>query len=145
MFDIGWPELLVIACIAIIVVGPKDLPRMLRSLGQTLGKVRRMSREFQSTFNEALREAEQQADIADMKEQVEKAGNLNPLGDLTKSIEDDINGKKNGAVQGKKPERPKPVEKAETPAAEPEAAPDKPSGPAAAPASETPVQEENKA
>lgn len=90
MFDIGWTELLVIASVAIIVVGPKDLPRMLRTLGQTLGKVRRMSREFQSTFNDALKEAEQQADIADMKKQVEDAGNFNPLGDLKKSIEEDM-------------------------------------------------------
>ncbi|MEL7526935.1 MAG: Sec-independent protein translocase protein TatB [Pseudomonadota bacterium] len=89
MFDIGWTELMVIACIAIIVVGPKDLPRMLRTLGQTLGKMRRMSREFQSTFNDALREAEQQADIADMKKQVEDVANFNPLGDLKKSIEED--------------------------------------------------------
>jgi len=93
MFDIGWTELLVIACVAIIVVGPKDLPRMLRSLGQTMGKLRRMSREFQSTFNDALREAEKQADIADMKKQVEDAANFNPLGDLKKSIEDDAAGK----------------------------------------------------
>ncbi|MEP0455759.1 MAG: Sec-independent protein translocase protein TatB [Roseibium sp.] len=89
MFDIGWTELMVIACVAIIVVGPKDLPRMLRTLGQTMGKVRRMSREFQSTFNDAIREAEKQADIADMKKQVEDVGNFNPLGDLKKSIEDD--------------------------------------------------------
>ncbi len=90
MFDIGWTELLVIACVAIIVVGPKDLPRMLRSLGQTIGKVKRMSREFQSTFNDALREAEREADIADMKKSVEDVGNFNPLGDLKKSIEDDM-------------------------------------------------------
>ncbi|TYC65815.1 twin-arginine translocase subunit TatB [Stappia sp. BW2] len=89
MFDIGWTELLVIACVAIIVVGPKDLPRMLRMLGQTVGKMRKLSREFQSTFNDALREAEQQADIADMKKQVESAANFNPLGDLKKSIEED--------------------------------------------------------
>ena len=89
MIDIGWAELLVIACVAIIVVGPKDLPRMLRTLGQTIGKMRKLSREFQSTFNEALREAEQQADIADMKKQVESAANFNPLGDLKKSIEED--------------------------------------------------------
>lgn len=87
MFDIGWTELLVVAVIAIIVVGPKDLPRMLRTFGQTVGKVRRMAGEFQSTFNEALREAEQQADISDMKKQVEKAGNFDPLSDLKKSIE----------------------------------------------------------
>jgi sec-independent protein translocase protein TatB len=100
MFDIGWTELLVIACVAIIVVGPKDLPRMLRTLGQTMGKMRRMSREFQSTFNDALREAEKQADIADMKKQVEDAANFNPLGDLKKSIEDEATGKS----AAKKPE-----------------------------------------
>ncbi|MXN64566.1 twin-arginine translocase subunit TatB [Stappia sp. GBMRC 2046] len=87
MFDIGWTELLVVAMVAVIVVGPKDLPRMLRTFGQTVGKLRRMAGEFQSTFNEALREAEQQADIADMKKQVEKAGNFDPLSDLKKSIE----------------------------------------------------------
>lgn len=86
MFDIGWTELLVVAVVMILVVGPKDLPRMLRTFGQTLGKVRRMASDFQSTFNEALREAEQQADIADMKSQVEKAANFDPLGDLKKSI-----------------------------------------------------------
>ncbi|GGB54257.1 hypothetical protein GCM10011316_27870 [Roseibium aquae] len=93
MFDIGWTELLMIACVAIIVVGPKDLPRMLRSLGQTIGKMRRLSREFQSTFNDALREAEREADILDMKKQVEEIGNTNPLGDLKKSIEDDFKAK----------------------------------------------------
>ncbi len=87
MFDIGWTELLVIAVVAIIVVGPKDLPRMLRAFGQTVGKMRRMANEFQSTFNEALREAEKQADIADMRKQVEAAANFDPLGDLKKSIE----------------------------------------------------------
>lgn len=58
MFDIGWTELLVVAVVAIVVVGPKDLPRVLRTLAQTIGKVRRMAGEFQNTFNEALKEAE---------------------------------------------------------------------------------------
>jgi len=94
MFDIGWTELIVVAVVMILVVGPKDLPRMLRTFGQTVGKVRRMAGEFQSTFNDALREAEKQADIADMKAQVEKAANFDPLGDIKKSIEDDASGKK---------------------------------------------------
>lgn len=94
MFDIGWTELMVIACVAIIVVGPKDLPRMLRTLGQTVGKMRRLSREFQSTFNDAIREAEKQADIADMKKQVEDAANFDPLGDVKKSILDDASARR---------------------------------------------------
>lgn len=123
MFDIGWTELLVIACVAIIVVGPKDLPRMLRTLGQTIGKLRRMSREFQSTFNEALREAEQQAGIADMKKQVETAANFDPLGDIKKSIEED------SAKRAEKPETGEtksPEEPAETAKSEEPAVPEKP-------------------
>lgn len=89
MFEIGWAELLVIACVAIIVVGPKDLPRMLRTFGQLVGKMRRMASDFQSTVNDAIREAERQADIDDMRKAADAAANFNPLGDLKKSIEAD--------------------------------------------------------
>jgi len=58
MFDIGWTELLVLGAIALIVVGPKDLPGLLRTLGQTAGKARRMAREFQSSMEDAAREAD---------------------------------------------------------------------------------------
>jgi sec-independent protein translocase protein TatB len=58
MFDIGWSELLVIAVVAIIVVGPKDLPRMMRTFGAYAGKLRRMAGDFQRQFEDAMREAE---------------------------------------------------------------------------------------
>jgi sec-independent protein translocase protein TatB len=58
MFDIGWSELVVIGVVALIVVGPKELPGLLRSLGKALAGVRRMAGDFQSQFNEAMREAE---------------------------------------------------------------------------------------
>jgi sec-independent protein translocase protein TatB len=58
MFDIGWSELLVIAVVAIIVVGPKDLPRMMRTFGSYAGKLRRMAAEFQRQFDDAMRESE---------------------------------------------------------------------------------------
>ena len=58
MFEIGWSEILVIAVVAIVVIGPKDLPRVMRTVGQWTGKMKRMGREFQNQFNEALREAE---------------------------------------------------------------------------------------
>jgi sec-independent protein translocase protein TatB len=63
MFDIGWSELLVIAVVALIVIGPKELPTVLRTVGQWTTKIRRMAAEFQSQFQEALREAE----MADLK------------------------------------------------------------------------------
>lgn len=63
MFDIGWSELVVIAVVALIAIGPKELPGVLRTIGQWAGKARRMASEFQGQFNEAMREAE----MADLK------------------------------------------------------------------------------
>ena len=56
MFDLGATELLVIGIVAIIVVGPKELPKMLRAFGQFVAKMRGMAREFQSMFEEAARD-----------------------------------------------------------------------------------------
>jgi sec-independent protein translocase protein TatB len=58
MFDIGWSELVVIGVVALIAIGPKELPGVLRSVGFWMGKVRRMAAEFQGQFQEAMREAE---------------------------------------------------------------------------------------
>jgi sec-independent protein translocase protein TatB len=58
MFDIGWSELLVIAVVAIVVVGPKELPKLMRSFGFYAGKLRRAAAEFRRQFDEAMREAE---------------------------------------------------------------------------------------
>lgn len=64
MFDVGWTELLVIGALALIVVGPRDLPRLMRTVGQTVGKVKRMAREFQRSLEDAASEA----DLAELKE-----------------------------------------------------------------------------
>ncbi|MEM7620445.1 MAG: Sec-independent protein translocase protein TatB [Pseudomonadota bacterium] len=58
MFDIGWSELLLIAAVVIIVVGPKELPHLLRSMGQILNKVRSMSQEFRSHLDDAIKDTE---------------------------------------------------------------------------------------
>jgi sec-independent protein translocase protein TatB len=75
MFGLGWGELVVIGIVALIAVGPKELPTVLRTLGQAMAKVRRMANEFQGQFQEALREAE----FADLKKEAE---------DLTSSVTD---------------------------------------------------------
>ncbi|MBM3529279.1 MAG: twin-arginine translocase subunit TatB [Alphaproteobacteria bacterium] len=67
MFDISWSELLIIGVVALIAIGPKELPGALRALGNWMGKIRRMASEFQGQFNEAMREAE----MADIKKQVD--------------------------------------------------------------------------
>ena len=58
MFDIGWSELLVIAVVAIVVIGPKELPRLMRTFGHYTGKIRRAAADFQRQFEEAVRESE---------------------------------------------------------------------------------------
>ena len=75
MFDIGWSELLVIGCLALIVVGPKELPRMLRTLGRYTAQARGMAREFQRSMEDAAREA----DLGDMKEMREVASHLRDI------------------------------------------------------------------
>jgi len=95
MFDIGWSELLVIAVVALIAIGPKELPGVLRMIGQWMGKARRMASDFQGQFNEAMREAE----MADIKKTFDDAAGMakdlsptnlltNLAGDTTKQVED---------------------------------------------------------
>lgn len=70
MFDIAWSELMLIGGVALVVIGPKDLPKAMRTVGQAVGKIRRMAGEFQGQFNDAMREAE----LHDLKKQVEDVG-----------------------------------------------------------------------
>jgi sec-independent protein translocase protein TatB len=69
MFDIGWSELIVIGVVALIAIGPRELPGVLRSVGQWIGKIKRMASDFQGQFQEAMREAE----VADLKKQFDEA------------------------------------------------------------------------
>lgn len=70
MFDMSWGKLMIIGAIALIVIGPRELPGTLRMLGQMVGKLRRMAEEFRGQFDEAMREAE----FADLKRDMEKMG-----------------------------------------------------------------------
>lgn len=72
MFDIGVTELLVIAVVAIVVVGPKELPRMLRTIGQVVSKAKGMAREFQNQFEEAA----QESGITEIQEDIQKLDHI---------------------------------------------------------------------
>ncbi|TNE42217.1 MAG: twin-arginine translocase subunit TatB [Alphaproteobacteria bacterium] len=81
--DIGWSEMLVIASLAIIVIGPKDLPKVMRTLGQWMGKARAMAREFQKSFDDMAREAE----LDDLRAQVEALRKADPLQAAKKALD----------------------------------------------------------
>ncbi|MBE9552853.1 MAG: twin-arginine translocase subunit TatB [Proteobacteria bacterium] len=92
MLDIGWVELSIIALITILVVGPKEIPRVLRTVTQIMRKVRGMASEFQSGIDELAREAE----LDDLKKDIEKTASrdfaselentIDPTGEVTESV-----------------------------------------------------------
>src|SRR5712671_5513963 len=90
MFDIGWSELVVIAVVALIAIGPKELPGVLRMVGQWMGKARKMAAEFQGQFQEAMREAEM-ADLKKSFDEVKQATTDFTGGNLMTSLEKDVN------------------------------------------------------
>ena len=73
MFDIGWTEVTIIIIVAIIVIGPKDLPRVLRTVGEWVGKAKSLTREFRGHVDDFVRETE----LEDIKKQIEQAGDTN--------------------------------------------------------------------
>ncbi len=83
MLDIGWAELAVVGVIVLIVVGPKELPRVLRSAGQWAGKARRIAREFQNSLDDMVRESE----LDTIKKDVEKATNFDVKKDIENAID----------------------------------------------------------
>src|ERR1700674_5490234 len=92
LFDIGWPELMLIGVIALVVIGPKDLPKALRVAGFWVRKARTLSREFQSSVEQMIREAE----LDEMRQELKKASEIDldkefrqavdPTGDLAESL-----------------------------------------------------------
>src|SRR6266853_342459 len=90
MFDFSWSELLLIGIVALIFIGPKELPGVLRTLGQWMNKVRRMAGDFQNQFHDAMREAELadlKKEVDDMAAQAAKYANIDPLADVRKDME----------------------------------------------------------
>ncbi len=92
MFDMSWGEVMLIGGVALIVIGPKDLPKALRTVGQITTKLRRMAGEFQMQFNEAIREAELdevRREVDGIRNTVKGAGGgFNPV----QTIRDEIKG-----------------------------------------------------
>ena len=86
MFDIGWSELLIIAVVAIVVVGPKDLPRLMRTFGHYAGKLRRAAADFQRQFEDAMRETE----LEEVKKAIDSVRSTDTVVDLKAPIDKPI-------------------------------------------------------
>ncbi len=93
MFDIGWSEMVFVAIIAILVIGPKDLPKTIATVGKYIRKVRGFARDFQSGIDDLAKEAELDdikktvvGDDFNIKKQVEDA--VDPTGEFSKAFED---------------------------------------------------------
>lgn len=85
MFDLGWGEMAVIALVAIIILGPKELPHALKTLGRAVRKVREVSREFQGHIDEMVREAE----LDDVRKQLEDVKGKG----ITKALQEQVDPK----------------------------------------------------
>jgi sec-independent protein translocase protein TatB len=100
---IGGGELVLIAVVALVVVGPKDLPKLLRQLGRFVGKMRRMADEFRTSFDDMARQSE----LDDLRKEVDalRAGKLGleDVGHQMKALESDINSSLNAPTPDYKP------------------------------------------
>lgn len=85
MLDIGWAELLVVGVVALLVVGPKELPGLLRTIGRYVGMVRRQANEFKAQFDEAIRETE----LDEIRKEVDAIRNdtTSTIRDVEKSVD----------------------------------------------------------
>ena len=88
MLDIGWSELLVVAVIALLVVGPKELPAMLRTIGKYIGIIKRQAQEFRTQFDEAIRDSE----FEQVKKEFEelKSGAEETIRDASRDFENEV-------------------------------------------------------
>ncbi len=85
MFDIGWQELFLIAVVALIVIGPKDMPAAMRTVARALSKVRGLSREFQQGVSEIMREAE----LDEIRRKVDQAGRVDVKSEVGRILDPD--------------------------------------------------------
>jgi sec-independent protein translocase protein TatB len=87
MFELDWAKLLIIMIVAIVVVGPKELPAMLRTLGRTLAILRRHAEQFRAQFEQSMQEITKDVGIEDIKNDLRKLGELNPANQIRNSLD----------------------------------------------------------
>ena len=115
MFDLDISKMILVGIVALAVIPPKDLPRVMRTVGQTVGKMRRMAAEFQGQFMDAMREVEREADLESVKKEFQAINDqakidtsFDPVGmmreDMTKALATSTDAPEAGASDAAKPE-----------------------------------------
>jgi sec-independent protein translocase protein TatB len=129
MFDLGWSEMLIIGAVALIVIGPKELPNALKTFAYWMKQARKMAREFHSGVDDMIRQAE----LDDARKAVEDArrniskeieSSVDPTGDVKRTLSDNPM-KPTPSMPASPPAKPAPAETA-APAAVPSAPPAEP-------------------
>jgi sec-independent protein translocase protein TatB len=119
MFDLDISKMIIVGIVALAVIPPKDLPRVMRTVGQTIGRMRRMASEFQGQFMEAMREVEREADLDSVKKEFQAISDqakiempFDPVGtvrdDMTKAVATSASAPEAIASEAAKPELGKP-------------------------------------
>jgi len=83
MLDFSWSHILILLIVALVVVGPKDLPRLMRIIGQWMGKARRMADEFRKSFDDMARQSE----LDELRKEIENLRNERPLADIDRHLQ----------------------------------------------------------
>jgi sec-independent protein translocase protein TatB len=94
MFDLDISKMIIVGVVALAVIPPKDLPRVMRTVGQTVGKMRRMAAEFQGQFMDAMREVEREADLDSVKKEfqaISDQAKIDTSFDPVGMVRDDVN------------------------------------------------------
>jgi sec-independent protein translocase protein TatB len=100
MFDLfAWQHIVIMLVVALVVVGPKDLPRMMHMAGKWAGKARNMANEFRKSFDEMARQAE----LDELRKEIEDLKKNNPVSDMMNSVSavnDDLTKQVDSAIEG---------------------------------------------
>ena len=86
MLDLSWSHIVILLIVALVVVGPKDLPRLMRIIGQWTGKARAMANEFRRSFDEMARQSE----LDELRKEIESLRNERPLADIARDLNKSI-------------------------------------------------------
>src|SRR5579864_1506967 len=86
MMDLSWSHILIVLIVALVVVGPKDLPRLMRIVGRWVGKARAMADQFRKSFDEMARQSE----LDELRQEIEALRSQRPLADIQNSLSQPI-------------------------------------------------------